>query len=297
MSNRPTRTSLAVVLATGALALSACAGGGASDASSAAPSTSAGAASSTAASAASSSAGQADAAAPSTVASSSPAAATPTAAPAAKEVMKDVRKNLADAKSVHMEAEFAPGTGDGVASMDLEGATDDSFLRATVVGEGASAETVRFIHVDGETYVSFEGGSDAESRTMSQLLRGRYVQDTEGAFPRDQVKLDELLSGIRRSFDEASDADVRAMKGEVVTVDGETMFRYSDRSAWTMTVDRQHRLRGFEDTASQGTAMSFDRWDEVEKPAAPAAEDVVTMQELQKEMASSVAPSSAKATD
>lgn len=316
MDLSPTRTRLAALLGAGALALTACGGGG-----SAAPSSSSSAPAPASSSGAAASSPAADAAAASSASgpsisrssvsadpsssASSPASGSTTDAPSASaadgeapalaDSLDRIRANMKDADSVRINAENLPGS--GAQSVEVAGAVDGSATRGVVTGSDADfSGTMEFIHVGGVTYLEMRGdGSGTDMDQMAEVLDGRWLKDTQGEIPVDEMTPRVILDGVDQAFDEATAADIAATRGEVVTQGGERLYRYTDASNWSMLVDEQDNLRAFTEEGGDRQQITFSDWNAVDAPTAPAASQVMTIEQLQKEAASS-GPSSAGAS-
>ncbi|UBH24742.1 hypothetical protein KW076_00635 [Micrococcus porci] len=298
MTPRLSRASLTALLGAGALALSACGGDPAPAASSSAEAASSSAAGPTV----STSPNGSDAAASSSsesAASESSASDVPAGqAPEAEVVWKDIQQGLDEAESVHILAEIDGGSGSEVQRVDLAGDVAGTTVQGSVTGDSADfTGTMDFIHVGGQTYLKMDGSGGGDASRMAEALDGRWLVDTQGMIPVDEMNPQVFLDEMKQEFSTVTDAELAAMEGEVVQVDGEEMYRYSDDSSWTMTVDKDNHVREFRDTKSSGEGtVTMDRWNQVTPAAAPPAAEQVTMDELSQEIASSGAGSSAGAT-
>ena len=219
-------------------------------------------------------------------------------APEAEVVWKDIQQGLDEAESVHILAEIDGGSGSEVQRVDLAGDVAGTTVQGSVTGDSADfTGTMDFIHVGGQTYLKMDGSGGGDASRMAEALDGRWLVDTQGMIPVDEMNPQVFLDEMKQEFSTVTDAELAAMEGEAVQVDGEEMYRYSDDSSWTMTVDKGNHVREFRDTRSSGEGtVTMDRWNQVTPAAAPPAAEQVTMDELSQEIASSGAGSAAGAT-
>lgn len=292
-----TRTTLTALLGAGALTITSCglAGGGDEPEQE-------GAASSASQSAASSAASSSPAASPSTSvsasgsASSSPQAAEGEAPELTAETWDAVRENAEGAESVRVLAMSGSET-----KMEYAGAVDDSYVQGSIAGDitdPSGAGSMELLLVDGVTYVKPSADlAGAEGLAeLAEAADGRWVKDDQDVFgvngqgvgaPLGEMDLSSLPERVRESAE-----------GEVVTIDGEDAYRYtmSDGSIVEISADQELLSVGAEDAED---VIRFRDWDEVDKPSAPPAADVVTVEELQEEIGAtgSASPSPSASTD
>lgn len=292
-----TRTTLTALLDAGALTITSCglAGGGDEPEQE-------GAASSASQSAASSAASSSPAASPSTSvsasgsASSSPQAAEGEAPELTAETWDAVRENAEGAESVRVLAMSGSET-----KMEYAGAVDDSYVQGSIAGDitdPSGAGSMELLLVDGVTYVKPSADlAGAEGLAeLAEAADGRWVKDDQDVFGVKGQGVGALLGEMDLSSPPESVRE--SAEGEVVTIDGEDAYRYtmSDGSIVEISADQELLSVGAEDAEE---VIRFRDWDEVDKPSAPPAGDVVTVEELQEEIGAtgSASPSPSASTD
>lgn len=294
-----TRTTLTALLGAGALTITSCglAGGGDEPEQE-------GAASSASQSAASSAASSSPAASPSTSASasasgsasSSPQAAEGEAPELTAETWDAVRENAEGAESVRVLAMSGSET-----KMEYAGAVDDSYVQGSIAGDitdPSGAGSMELLLVDGVTYVKPSADlAGAEGLAeLAEAADGRWVKDDQDVFGVKGQGVGALLGEMDLSS--LPESVRESAEGEVVTIDGEDAYRYtmSDGSIVEISADQELLSVGAEDAEE---VIRFRDWDEVDKPSAPPAADVVSVEELQEEIGAtgSASPSPSASTD
>lgn len=288
------RLRLTGLAAAGVLALAAC---GSVDSPEESASSSAGAASSAAASGLSSAPSDArtspsdDASAEAEGGAPSSAGPSVTGADAAfAEVLAAARAHLAEAESVRVEADVAPGG--GPTSVEVHGLADGSAARGTLGGSDEEfTGSMGFLHVDGDTWITMDGESAPGGDPALGMVDGRWMAAPAGAVPVEQLLPDALLDAADDALAGMVDAD--GVTSEAITRDGEPMRRYTDGTGWSLVVDEQGRLRALEeDGGAQG--MRFEDWDEAPAVQAPGPEELVTLEDLKADVAGSASSASGR---
>ncbi|MDY6055865.1 hypothetical protein [Micrococcus sp.] len=208
-----------------------------------------------------------------------------TQAPAFEDIREEVQQNMNDASSVTLdfEREDKPGQKQRV---HLSGAVEDGDRTARVQDE-TSGGVMEFRVVEGTAYVKVDSaGSDSTLQEMEQALKGRWLADTQGNFPMDEISPKVVFDEFDNGFTSMTDEEARATKAEVVDVDGEEMYRYSDDSDWTVTVDKDKNLRLIEGhgPGEDSGSLHLDDWNSAPQVEKPADSEVVTVAELEREM-------------
>ncbi|WP_010525714.1 hypothetical protein [Nesterenkonia sp. F] len=212
-------------------------------------------------------------------------------APEYTEIESDVWDTMLAAESVTIEADMPAGLMDQQAAegdrtiQEYAGAMDGS---ASTFRQESGDVTTEMRLVDGSAYVPGEVElASIERQSGGSISASDYAEDFEGRWIdySDQVdpsgaSPESFLIGLRSSMEGQSGAE--ALDSAAETRDGEDVWVYTAGEELEIVVRAGDEpvLLGFEGE-QEGSSLSvqFAAWNASEGPEAPAAEDVMTIQE------------------